>query len=145
MTSVNLREARTVRVTRVPQANRLLTSLLFASSWFRQAVSWYRTQRKTMARCRNRHVPSSWLQALQKQRPRIAAMVVSLEPSRPIPPPYVDCRRFSGSAEAVAHNATTYNRKAFRTVSRRTYLPRVTGPRLRTLIRIRMRLRRERN
>src|SRR5215472_9397457 len=100
-----------VTMTRVPGARPLVTPSAFASRRFNDPVSWYRKAKKISAqtpkpaRCHLRG-----LRDPRTQRPKIAEMVVSREPSRPIQPASGDGRRFSGS-NAVAQKATAYHSK----------------------------------
>src|SRR6267143_1356000 len=101
--------ARMVTITLVPGDKSATNFSAFPSSRFTHPVSWYRNAKKTKAqkpkpaRC---HLRGFSLP--RTQRPKIAEMVVSLEPSKPIQPPCREGRRFSGSS-AVAQNVTTYN------------------------------------
>src|ERR1700687_325547 len=101
--------AHTVGMSLVPAGRACTSASAFASSRLSQCVSCYKNPKKTRAQAPE---PAAChflgLRKPRKQRPKIAEITVSREPSKPIQPESKENRKFSGRS-AVAQKDSRYN------------------------------------
>src|SRR5208282_3198581 len=90
--------AQIVGITRVPNGRRLTRRSALDSMRFKASASWYKKTKKTIAQALN---PANChflgFKQLIRQSPKMAVMAVRREARRPIQPPVIDGRRFSGN------------------------------------------------
>src|SRR5580765_4721859 len=98
-----------VSITLDPNGRRLTRRSAAVSMWSKTSVSWYKKAKKTIE-----HAPKPakchflGFRQLIRQSPNMAVMAVRREARRPIQPPVIEGRRFSGRS-ATAVTATKYN------------------------------------